>query len=208
MRLAQDYAVMVRRAPGRDLVVRTIARRDANGMPLMSADIVIAGRETRDKFPAARTYPLHFRKTYYPARLHGDPREEFERQREAAALIGLPEPIGCTYDTFRTCLLPGTPYARLSPFGVEPEESNITRARELPLASAAGLWHCSIRVRADADAARGRARARRCRAAQLHRVRLAARDRDDRLRGLGTARRARARRVGGALYQGLRADAA
>jgi hypothetical protein len=140
VRLSQDYAVMVRRAPGRDLVVRTIARRDANGMPLMSADIVIAGHETREKFPAARTYPLHFRKTYYPARLHGDPREEFERQREAAALIGVPEPIGCTYDTFRTCLLPGTPFARLSPFDVEPEESNITRARALPLASAVGLW--------------------------------------------------------------------
>jgi hypothetical protein len=140
VRISQDYAVMVQRAPGRDLVVRTIARREANGLPLMSADIVIAGYETREKFPAARTYPLHFRKTYYPGRLHGDPRDEFERQREAAALIGLPEPIGYTYDTFRTCLLPGSPYARLSPFGVEPEESNLALAHALPLASAAGLW--------------------------------------------------------------------
>ena len=140
VRISRDYTPMLRRAPGRDFVVRTIARREANGMPLMSADIVIAGHETRERYPAANAYPLHFRKTYYPGRLHGDPREEFERQREAAALIGVPEPIGHSYDTFRTCLLPGTPYARLSPFGIEPEESNLTRAHELPLASAAGLW--------------------------------------------------------------------
>ena len=35
--------------------------------------IVIAGQETRSEFPLAATYPLHFRKTYFPGRLHGDP---------------------------------------------------------------------------------------------------------------------------------------
>ena len=37
-------------------------------MPLMSADLVIASEDTRVRFAAARTYPLHFRKTYYPGR--------------------------------------------------------------------------------------------------------------------------------------------
>jgi hypothetical protein len=140
VRLMPDYAPMIRRAPRQDFVVRTIASRQVNGMPLMSADLVIASEDTRDRFPAARTYPLHFRKRYYPGRLHGDPKQEFDRQTEAAALIKLPAPIGYSGDVFRSCLVPGLPYARLSPFGLEPEESNLTRAEELPLATAAGLW--------------------------------------------------------------------
>ena len=139
---------------------------------------------------------MHFRKTYYPARLHGDPRDEFERQREAAALIGVPEPIGCTYDTFRTCLLPGTPYARLSPFGVEPEESNITLAHALPLASAAGLWRMLESAFAQMQALHAGGVAHGD--AELHNFivcAVAARDRDDRLRSRGAPRRARRRRV-------------
>ncbi len=140
VRLAPDYVALVRTAPQSDFVVRTIARRDANGMPLMSAEIVIAGRETRERFPAAKTYPLHFRKTYYPGRLHGDPRDEHARQSEASELVGLPAPIGATHNVFRTCFLPGVPYVRLSPFDLEPEGSNIAAAEKLPLAGAAGLW--------------------------------------------------------------------
>jgi hypothetical protein len=140
VRLALEYVALIRRAPSTDFVVRTITRREANGMPLMSADIVIASASTRERLPAARTYPLHFRKTFYPGRLHGDPRIEFERHRDAARVIGIPEPIGFSDDTFRSCFLPGLPYDRLSPFGVEPEEANLLRARDLPLASAAGLW--------------------------------------------------------------------
>jgi hypothetical protein len=140
VRLAPDYVTLVRTAPQSDFVVRTIVRREANGLPLMSAEIVIAGRETRERFPAAKTYPLHFRKTYYPARLHGDPRDEHARQSEAAALVGLPEPIGATHNVFRSCFLPGLPYLRLSPFGKEPEGSNIPVAERLPLAEAAGLF--------------------------------------------------------------------
>jgi hypothetical protein len=147
-----EYAAMVTRAPRQDLVVRTITRREANGMPLMSADLVIASEDTRVKFAAARTYPLHFRKTYYPGRLHGDPKHEFDRQMEAAALIGLPPPIGYAADVFRSCLLPGLPYARLSPFGVEPEEGNLTRAEQLPLATAAGLWRMVDQVFAQLSA--------------------------------------------------------
>lgn len=141
VRLAQDYSVFVRTAPQADLVIRTIARREANGLPLMSADIVIAGKETRARFPLAETYPLHFRKTYYPARIHGDPRQEYARQADAAALLGLPAPIGATHNEFRTCLLPGRPYSQLSPFGEEPDERNIPIAERLSLPEAAGLYY-------------------------------------------------------------------
>jgi hypothetical protein len=142
VRLAAEYAPWIERAPTHDFVVRTILRREANGLPLMSADIVIAGEDTRQKFPVAGSYPLHFRKTYFPGRLHGDPRDEFERHSEAATLLGLPPPIGWSPTEFRSCLLPGTPYDRLSPFGLEPEGANLTRARDLPLATAAGLYRC------------------------------------------------------------------
>ena len=51
-----------------------------------------------------------------------------------------PPPIGHTDTSFRSCLVPGAPYSRLSPFGVEPEEANIARASALPMAAAIGLW--------------------------------------------------------------------
>lgn len=109
-------------------------------MLLMLAEIVIGGAETRQQHPLANTYPLHFRKTYFPGRLHGDPRQEFEFQTQASTLIGVPPPIGFGAREFRSCLIPGKPYDRLSPFGAEPEESNIDAAHKLSLASAAGLW--------------------------------------------------------------------
>jgi len=136
-----EYAVWIKRAPRQDFVVRTILKREANGMPLMSADIVIAGEEARGNYPLATEYPLHFRKTYYPGRLHGDPRQERDRQNEAAQVLGLPPAIGATHQTFRSCLLPGVPYNRLSPFGAEPEEANLPLAHKLHLATASGLWH-------------------------------------------------------------------
>jgi hypothetical protein len=140
VRVGPEYAVWIARAPRQDFVVRTILKREANGMPLMSADIVIAGDETRDRYPLAASYPLHFRKTYYPGRLHGDPRQELERQNEAAAILNLPPGIGATHNTFRSCFLPGTPYHRFSPFGATPDEANLPHARQLDLAKAAGLW--------------------------------------------------------------------
>jgi hypothetical protein len=140
LRLASEYLPFLKQAPSHDFVVRTITQREHEGMPLMSADIVIAGRDTREQFPLAVTYPLHFRKTYYPGRLHGDPKHELECQARASELLGSPPPIGHTESSFRSCLVPGTPYSRLSPFGVEPEEANLTRASALPLAAAIGLW--------------------------------------------------------------------
>ncbi len=140
VRLAREYANLIERPQRTDYVVRTIERREANGLPLMSADIVIAGVETRERHPLAVTYPLHFRKTYSAARLRGDTAKEFENQNLASQIIGLPPPIGYAVEVFRSCLAPGRPYVRLSPLGVEPEESNLRIAQKIPLEAAAGLW--------------------------------------------------------------------
>lgn len=140
VRLASEYAAWVEKAPRQDFVVRNILRREANGMPLVSADIVIAGFETRKAFPLAAEFPLHFRKTYFPGRLRGEPHLEFDRQQRAAKVLGLPPPIGFTHETFRSCLIPGTQYHRCSPFGAEPEERNLELGRSVQLATAAGLF--------------------------------------------------------------------
>jgi len=141
VRLAQEYHHLVKHPPGNDFVVRTLAHRKAGGMPLMAAELVIAGTETRKNHPLTEIYPLHFRKTYFPASLHGDPQVEFERQRRASELLPVPPPIGWSPLTFRSCFLPGKPYNRISPFGVDPDEANIQVALELEIAAAAGLWH-------------------------------------------------------------------
>jgi hypothetical protein len=140
VRLARELVGLIERPQQDDYVVRTIVRREANGLPLMSAEIVIAGRETREHYPLAVTYPLHFRKTYFAARLHGDTAIEFANQSLASDILGLPPPIGFAPKVVRNCLVPGRPYQRLSPFGGDPEESNLRVAQKVPLASAAGLW--------------------------------------------------------------------
>jgi hypothetical protein len=140
VRLAQELVGLIEHPHQTDYVVRTIARREANGLPLMLAEIVIAGRETRERYPLAITYPLHFRKTYFAARLGGDPALEFENQTRASAILGLPPPIGFDAHVLRSCLVPGRPYPRLSPFGADPEEANLRIAQKVPFASAAGLW--------------------------------------------------------------------
>jgi hypothetical protein len=72
--------------------------------------------------------------------MHGDPKDEYENHALAASVVDIPPPIGHTPNTFRSCLLPGHPYTRLSPFDAEPQTANIALAEKLPLASAAGLW--------------------------------------------------------------------
>lgn len=144
VRLARELVGLVDRAPQQDYVVRTIARREANGLPLMFAEIVVAGRETRERYPLAARYPLHFRKTFSPARLQGDPVKELESQTLAGTIVRVPPPIGASELVFRSCLVPGRPYSRVSPFGAEPEQSNLRIARDLPLAEAAGLWHLLV----------------------------------------------------------------
>jgi hypothetical protein len=138
--LATELFSVIEKPAWQDFVVRTVARREANGLPLMTAELVIAGIQTRRAFPAAVTYPLHFRKTYFRGRMHGDPAEEYENQLFASQLTSIPPPIGHGADNFRACLIPGQPYARLSPFDAEPPETNIPKAQKLPLAPAAGLW--------------------------------------------------------------------
>jgi hypothetical protein len=138
--LAPEYAQLVRYAPEHDFVMRTITRREANGLQLMSAEMVIAGKDTRKEFPLAEEYPMHFRKTYYPGRLRGDPGLEYDNQRRASEVLGAPPPIGFTKDTFRSCFVPGKPYSRLTPFGIEPVENNVQVAEEINLATAVGLW--------------------------------------------------------------------
>ncbi|RFC46038.1 MAG: Lipopolysaccharide kinase (Kdo/WaaP) family protein [Verrucomicrobia bacterium] len=141
VRLAQEYHHLVLHPPGNDFVVRTLAHRKAGGLPLMAAELVIAGTESRKAYPLTEIYPLHFRKTYFPASLHGDPQVEFERQQRASELLPVPPPIGWSPLSFRSCFLPGKPYNRISPFGVDPEEANIQVALDLEIAAAAGLWH-------------------------------------------------------------------
>jgi hypothetical protein len=140
VRLAPELIDVLERPQWGDYVVRTITRREANGLPLMSAEIVIAGRETREQHPLSATYPLHFRKTYFAARLHGDTSKEFENQAAASRILGIPPPIGYGPRVFRACLVPGRPYQKLSPFGLDPEDSNLRAAVKVPLAAAAGLW--------------------------------------------------------------------
>jgi len=138
--LSDDYLPMIDKAPREDFVVRTLARRKAGEMTLMMGELVIAGAGTRDKYELARVYPLHFRKVYYPGKMHGDPQTEFELHEKASTLVAVPPPIGCTPNSFRSCFLPGTPLNKLSGLGTEPDESNIAIGQELSLATAAGLW--------------------------------------------------------------------
>jgi hypothetical protein len=141
-----DYFSLIQRAPRQDFVVRTLARTMAVDTPLMEGELVIAGQATRERYPLAATYPLHFRKTYYAGRLRGDARVEFERHTRASEALGMPPPIGHDRGIFRCCLFPGRPFDRIMPFGTEPEDSNIKHAESLPLASAAGLWLLAEKV--------------------------------------------------------------
>ena len=136
----EDYLALIERAPRQDYVVRTLARKMVGNSPIMTGELVIAGGETREQFALAQVYPLHFRKTYYTGRLRGDPSREFECHTRASRLVDVPAPIGHSLGVFRSCLLPGKPYKQLSPFGSEPENSNIRVASELHFVEAVGLW--------------------------------------------------------------------
>ncbi len=131
---------MLERPPDRDYVVRRVSQKVVNGQPLIQGELVISGNETLDAYPLAVKYPVHFRKTYYPTCFHQHPDQEYENQLAASRIIDVPPPIGSTRTTFRSCYLPGTPFDRLSPFGVEPPERNIQIAEEHPKAACIGLW--------------------------------------------------------------------
>ena len=139
--LSREYLTFIDTPPQRDYVVRTVAKRQVGTMMLMSGDLVIASAETRKTFELAATYPFHFRKSYFPGQMHGETKDEFANHARASTMIDIPPPIGHTPNTFRSCLLPGHPYSRLSPFfGVDPQTANIGEAEKLSLPTAAGLW--------------------------------------------------------------------
>jgi hypothetical protein len=166
--LAPELCILIDQAPRTDFVVRTLARREVNDLPLMTAELVIASVATRAAFAAARSYPLHFRKTYFPGRLHGDPKVEFDHHMLAYQLCSIPPPIGYGDNEFRSCLIPGQPYARLTPFGGDPPENNIAKAENQPLATMAGLWRLAEEMLAqllaihDAGLAHGDAELHNC----------------------------------------------
>jgi len=140
VRLAEVYAHLLDHPPAHDYVLRTLAAKKINDQPMVQGELVVAGADTREAFTLARQYPLHFRKTYYPICFFQDPAGEFAKHARASEVIDVPPPIGSTRTIFRSCFLPGRPLDKVSPFGTEPEESNIAPAREMGLAAQFGLW--------------------------------------------------------------------
>ena len=113
-----------------------------------TAELVIAGAETRRTYPAADAFPLHFRKTYFPGRLHGDPQLEYERHLRASELCATPPPIGYASNGFRSCLVPGQSYARLTLLRWRAAREQHRQGNKAPLATAAwdsGGWPRSTR---------------------------------------------------------------
>lgn len=146
--IAEAYAHLVEQPSEKDFPLHTIARKTAaNGRPLVHSELVIAGRQTRETYPLAARYPVHFLKSYHPWSLHGDPAVEFENTRAAAEILGSPPPIGCDANTFRSTFIPGRPLSKLSPFtGVEPPDRCIPLAREADSAALIGLWRIAEEV--------------------------------------------------------------
>ena len=140
--IAESLQDLLGRPREKDFPIRCIARKvGPDGRELVQMELVIAGRQTRAAFPLAEQYPVHFLKSYHPWSFHGDPRVEFENHQEAAAILGIPEPIGCDANTFRTAFLPGRPLSKLSPFtDVEPQERCLGIAQETNSAILIGLW--------------------------------------------------------------------
>lgn len=139
--LSPAYAGYLDHPPDHDLVLFNLMKKMVNGEPLIQGELVLAGKDTREAHELARTYPLHFRKTYYPTSFHQDPAQEVRHLNRAAEILGFPPAIGSTRTTFRSCFIPGRPLNKLSPFGVEPPERNIEIAKEQadPVALI-GLW--------------------------------------------------------------------
>ena len=138
--LQEALAPLIAHPPEHDFVMRRLSEKLANGEPLIQGELVIAGKDTLDRYPLAREYPVHFRKTYYPTCFHQDPVQELHRHQRAAEILPIPPPIGCTRTSFRSCFLPGHPLDKLAPFGLEPPDANLRVAEEMPIAARIGLW--------------------------------------------------------------------
>lgn len=140
--LAEACAPLLETPPEKDFALHTIAIKKApDGRPLVHSELVIAGRGTREQFPAAREFPVHFLKSFHPWTLHGDPGIEFARTGIAASILGSPPPVGHDANSFRTTFIPGRPLSRLLPFyAVEPDARALGLARQMDLAALVGLW--------------------------------------------------------------------
>jgi len=138
--LAPAWEALRDNPPDRDQVIRTVSRKMLNDQPLIQGDLVFAGLDTKAEFPLAEKYPVHFRKTYYPGAFHKPPQQEYDHHLQISEILNVPPPIGATRNSFRSCMIPGTPLDRLSPFGIEPPDHNIGIAEDCELTSLMGLW--------------------------------------------------------------------
>lgn len=138
--LAPAWEALKDNPPDRDQVIRTVSRKMLNDQPLIQGDLVYAGLDTKAEFPLSEKYPVHFRKTYYPGAFHKPPQQEYDHHLEISKILDVPAPIGATKNCFRSCMIPGTPLNRLSPFGAEPLDRNIPIAEEKDTTSLMGLW--------------------------------------------------------------------
>ncbi len=140
IRLAREYWELLDKPPKSDFTLHTIATKEALGQKTMLAELVIAGKETREKFPLADKYPVHFKKTYLPGALHRDTSEEFAALNLASQILESPGPIGYSPHTIRSCFIPGKTLDRLTPFTLEPPEQNVEVGRKCPELQLYGLW--------------------------------------------------------------------
>jgi len=144
--LAEGLRQLLNKPQEKDYSLHTIARKAGpDGRELVHMELVLAGRLTREAFPLAAKYPVHFLKSYHPWAFHGDPAIEFKNAQLASEILGCPEPIGCTSNSFRTAFIPAKPLARFSPFtDQEPHERCIAIAKETPQATLIGLWQLAL----------------------------------------------------------------
>lgn len=138
--LIPELAYLITSPPDHDMVIRTVSRKLSNGMPLIQGHLVIAGKDTLDAYPLARSFPVHFRKTYYPTAFHPPATLEFAKHEKISTIIDVPPPIGATRNCFRSCFIPGIPLSRISPFGVEPQDQNLAVAARTDAGLLIGLW--------------------------------------------------------------------
>ena len=139
--LNQNFRTVLKNPRNKDFLVHNImTKKSPNGEPLVTTELVIAGKITRNQFPRAQQYPLHFVKRYGPTSFHSDPKIEYDNSCKIAEILKNPMPIGFNSSTFRNAYLPGIPYEKLSPFRIEPIERNLDIAQEVPLTTQIALW--------------------------------------------------------------------
>ena len=101
---------LVEKPPRQDFVVRTRARREANGLPLMTAELVIAGEETRRTHPAGRDLPAALSQDVLPRKAA---RRSAGRVRAAPAGVAALRARRRRSDTRPTCF--AAAWCRASP---------------------------------------------------------------------------------------------